>query len=131
MKRFVILLALGLVFACSHGRTPQFPAAASPADAGQVFVIRNDNLFDWWLSVKVTYNDAVIARIRAGEHVAFQVSPGLHTVGVADRGISVAVEGRRRYYFLISAEDSPAGFEIERLDPSRGEEWVARTRPVR
>jgi hypothetical protein len=59
------------------------------------------------------------------------VSPGLHTIGVADRGISVAVEGRRRYYFLISAEDSPAGFEIERLDPSRGEEWVARTRPVR
>jgi hypothetical protein len=130
MKRFAILLAVVLAVACSHGRTPQFPAAADPAGAGQVFVVRNDNLFDWWLSVKVSYNDVVIARLRAGEHVAFRVPPGLHTVGVADRGISVAVEPNRRYYFLISTEDSPAGFEIERLDPGRGEEWVAKTKPV-
>jgi hypothetical protein len=80
--------------------------------------------------VKVTFNDVVIARLRAGEHVTFPAAPGLHTVGVAERGISVAVERQRRYYFLISAEDSPAGFEIERLDPSRGEEWVAKTKPV-
>jgi hypothetical protein len=130
MKRFAIFIAVGLAVACSHGRTPQFPAAADPAGAGQIFVVRNDNLFDWWLSVKVSYNDVVIARLRAGEHVAFRVPPGLHTVGVADRGISVAAEHGRRYYFLISAEDSPAGFEIERLDPRRGEEWIARTKPV-
>jgi hypothetical protein len=130
MKRFVILLAVVLTLACSHGRTRQFPAEADPARAGQIFVVRNDNLFGWGLSVKVTYNDAIIARLRAGEHVAFRVPPGLHTVGVADRGISVAVEPNRRYYFLISAEDSPAGFEIERLDPGRGEEWVAKTKPI-
>ena len=41
MKRFAILLAVALTIACSHGRTPQFPAAADPAGAGQVFVIRN------------------------------------------------------------------------------------------
>jgi len=130
MKRALLVLSVFLAAACSHGRTPNFPSAADPAGAGRVAVVRNDNLFGWWLSVKVTLDDAVIARIRSGEHVVFQVPPGLHTVGVADRGISVAVEKDRTYYFLISAEDSPAGFEIERLDPRRGEDWVSRTRPA-
>jgi hypothetical protein len=130
-KAFLLLLTVFLVTACSHGRTTSFPTAADPDALGQVVVIRNDNLFGWGLSVKVTFNDVVVARLRAGEHVAFPAAPGLHTVGVAERGISVAVERHRRYYFLISAEDSPAGFEIERLDPGRGEEWVAKTKPIR
>jgi hypothetical protein len=102
-----------------------------PAGAGQMAVVRNDNLFDWWVSVKVTFDDRVIGHIRAGEHMVFQAPPGLHTIGVADRGISVAVEGNRKYYFLISADTSQAGFEIERLDSRRGEEWVSKTKPLR
>ena len=130
MKRAFLFLTIFLSTACSHGRAPSLPSAADVAGAGQVAVVRNDNLFGWWLSVKVTLDDAVIARIRSGEHVVFQVPPGLYTVGVADRGISVAVEPNRKYYFLISADDSPAGFEIERLDPRRGEDWVTKTTPT-
>jgi hypothetical protein len=130
MRPALLLLTLLLTVACSHGRTTSFPSAANPDQLGQVTVIRNDNLFGWGLSVNVTFNDVVIARLRAGERVTFPAAPGLHTVGVAERGISVAVERQRRYYFLISAEDSPAGFEIERLDPNRGEEWVAKTKPI-
>jgi hypothetical protein len=130
MRNALLLLTLFLAVSCSHGRTTSFPSAANPEMMGQVTVIRNDNLFGWGLSVKVTFNDVVIARLRAGERVTFPAAPGLHTVGVAERGISVAVERQRRYYFLISAEDTPAGFEIERLDPSRGEEWVAKTKPL-
>jgi hypothetical protein len=128
--KHVLLLTVLLTAACSHGRTASFPSAAHPETLGQVVVIRNDNLFGWGLSVKVTFNEVVIASLRAGEHVVFPAAPGLHTVGVAERGISIAVERHRRYYFLISAEDSPAGFEIERLDPGRGEEWVAKTKAV-
>jgi hypothetical protein len=130
MRQALLLLTLFLAVACSHGRTASFPSAANPDMMGEVTVVRNDNLFGWGLSVKVTFNEVVIARLRAGEHVTFPAAPGLHTVGVAERGISVAVERHRRYYFLISPEDSPAGFEIERLDPGRGEEWVAKTKPV-
>jgi hypothetical protein len=130
MKRALLLLAIFLTAACSHGRTPNFPTATDPAGAGQVAVVRNDNLFDWWLSVKVTLNDAVVAHIRAGEHVVLHVPPGLHTVGVADRGISVAVEPNRIYYFLIGTDESQAGFGIERLDPMRGREWIVKTKPV-
>lgn len=130
MQRAFLLLAVFLVTACAHGRTPNAPPAVGPAGAGQVAVARNDNLFDWWVSVKVTFDNAVIAHIRAGEHMVFQAPPGLHTIGVADRGISVAIEGNRMYYFLISADTSQAGFEIERLDPRRGEEWVAKTKSI-
>ena len=131
MQRAVLLLAVFLVAACSHGRTPNAPPAAGPSGAGQVSVVRNDNLFDWWISVKVTFDGEVIANIRAGEHMVFQAPPGLHTIGVADRGISVAIEGNRMYFFLISADTtSQAGFEIERLDPKQGEKWVSKTKPL-
>jgi hypothetical protein len=130
MQRAFLLLAIFLAAACSHGRAPNAPPAAGLAGAGQVAVVRNDNLFDWWVSVKVSFNDRVIAHIRAGEHLVFQAPAGLHTVGVADRGISVVIEPNRMYYFLISADTSQAGFEIERLDPRRGEEWLAKTKPI-
>jgi hypothetical protein len=130
MKRAFLFLTILLTAACSHGRSPNFPSATDPVGAGQVVVVRSDALFGWWFPVKVTYDDAVIASLRSGEHAVFRVPPGLHTVGVADRGISVAVEQNQRYYFLISTDDSPAGFEIERLDPKRGEEWVSKTKPT-
>jgi hypothetical protein len=130
MKRALLLLTLLLTAACSHGRTANFPGGTDLPGAGRVAVVRSDHLFGWWLPVTVTFDDAVIAHLRSGEHAVFPVPPGLHTVGVSDRGISVAVEPNRKYYFLISTEDSPAGFEIERLDPGRGEEWLSQTRPT-
>lgn len=130
MKRALLFFSVLLLTACSHGRAPSLPPAADPTGTSQLAVVRNDNLFDWWFSVKVTLNDEVVARIRAGEHVVLQVPPGLHTVGVSDRGISVAVEPNRTYYFLISADESQAGFGIERLDPMRGREWIVKTKSV-
>jgi hypothetical protein len=130
MKRAWLLFTVLLLAACSHGRSPSAPSAADPSTTGRVVVVRNDNLFDWWFSVKVTLNEAVVAHIRAGEHVAFNVPAGLHTVGTSDRGISVVVEPHRSYYFLISADESQAGFGIERLDPMRGREWFIKTKPV-
>jgi hypothetical protein len=130
MKRATLLLSIFLLAACSQGRALNVPSAADLSNAGQVVVVRNDNLFDWWLSVRVSLNDAVVAHLRAGEHVMLQVPPGLHTVGVSDRGISVAVEPNRAYYFLIGTEETQAGFGIERLDQMRGREWVSRTKPI-
>jgi len=39
MKRALLLLAVFLTAACSHGRTPNFPTATDPAGAGQVAVV--------------------------------------------------------------------------------------------
>ena len=129
MRRTALCLAAALLLiACAHGRTPNMPAVTE-SDSGQVVIARNNNLFGWWLSVAATYDEAPIAHLRSGEHVAFRAAPGIHTVGVAGRGISFAVEPNRKYFFLISADDSQAGFDIERLDPTRGEEWLAKTKP--
>jgi hypothetical protein len=124
----LVLLAAVLVGACAHGRTPN-PSTAPEAGSGQVVIARNNNLFGWWLSVAATFDEAPIAHLRSGEHVAFRAAPGIHTVGVAGRGISFAVEADHKYFFLISTDDSQAGFDIERLDPARGEEWAAKTKP--
>ena len=126
----LVLLAAVLAVACAHGRTPNLPAAPETG-SGQVVIVRNNNLFGWGLSVAATFDEAPVAHLRAGEHVAFRVPPGLHTVGAAGRGISFAVEANRTYVFVISADDSQAGFDIERLDPTRGEEWIAKTKPTR
>ena len=76
MRQAVLLLTVFLMVACSHGRTDSFPSAVKPDTLGEVVVIRNDNLFGWGLSVKVTFNDVVIARLRAGEYVTFPAAPG-------------------------------------------------------
>lgn len=129
MRRLVIVLLCALAAgACAHGRAPH--PAADDTGSGRVVIVRNDNLFGWGLSIAATFDEVPIAHLRAGEHVAFRAAPGLHTVGVAGRGISFAVEPGRTYYFLISADDSQAGFDIERLDPRRGEEWAAKTKPT-
>lgn len=128
MRRLVLVSLIALVAgACAHGRAPH---PADDTGSGRVVIVRNDNLFGWGLSIAATFDEVPIAHLRAGEHVAFRAAPGLHTVGVAGRGISFAVEPGRTYYFLISADDSQAGFDIERLDPRRGEEWVAKTKPT-
>lgn len=130
MKRVPVLLTVLLMIGCSHGVTENLPSGVDPADAGYVAVIRNNTPFGWGVSVKVTLDDRVVAHIRAGEYVTFYVTPGLHTVGVANRGFSVPVERNRKYYFLISTDSSQAGFEIERLGSGRGEEWISKTRPT-
>jgi hypothetical protein len=124
----LVLLAAVLAGACAHGRTPNLPTGQE-AGSGQVTIVRNNNLFGWGLSVAAMCDDVPVAHLRAGEHVAFRAAPGLHTVGVGGRGISFAVEPNRKYFFLIGADDSQAGFDIERLDPTRGEEWAAKTQP--
>ncbi len=129
MKRLLAVWSAALLIACAHGKTPEFPAGAiEPADAAQVYVIRSNELFGFGLSVGVNLNDATIAHLRAGEHIRFVVPPGLHRIGIRTSGVSAALDRGRTYYFLISVDDSPAGFEIERLDGGRGEEWLTKTR---
>jgi hypothetical protein len=129
LRRIVLVLtAAAMIGACAHGRTPDMPTAPE-AGGGQVTIVRNDNLFGWGFSVAAVFDDTPVAHLRAGEHVTFRAAPGLHTVGIFGRGISFAVEANRKYFFLISADDSQAGFDIERLDPTRGEEWAAKTKP--
>jgi hypothetical protein len=131
MKKLLIIVSLAFLFvACGHGKTRHFPTGADSSNTAEVFVIRNNNLFGWGFSLKVYFDDTVIARLRAGDHVSFHVETGMHTVGISKSHITVPFSAGQKYYFLISADISQFGFEIDRLGSLQGENWIAKTNPL-
>ena len=131
MKKFFILMAaITLLLSCSHGKTKNFPSAADPSNAAQVFIIRNDNLFGWGMSLEVALDGKAIAHLRAGEHVSFFIEPGFHSISVRESSVDASLRENRKHYFLISADSTQFGFEISRISNERGEKWVARTKSI-
>jgi hypothetical protein len=116
---------------CDHGTTEYFPDTGQTEDAAEVFIIRNNNLLGMGYSLKVQFDENVIARLRAGEHVSFFIEPGFHSVGTSDATITVPFATGQKYYFLISAQYSQFGFEIERISSLKGESWVAKTKQLK
>jgi hypothetical protein len=131
MKKTFTLAVLALhLLSCAHGKTDHFPTVADRADAAQVYVIRDNNLMGWGFSLKVALDDAIIARLRSGEYVSFYVKPGFHSVGIPDPTLTVPFAKGEKYYFLIGADYSQFGFEIQRISNEKGERWLAKAKPV-
>ena len=131
MNKILILAALtSLLLSCAHGKTKDFPTVENQSNAAEVFVIRDNNLVGWGFSLKVALNDDIIARLRSGEYVSFYVSPGFHSLGITKSSLSVPFAKDQKYYFLISPDYSSFGFELQRIDEKKGEEWLARTKPI-
>jgi hypothetical protein len=129
-NKLSLIIATLLLLACAHGKTDHFPTVADTADAAKVFVIRDNNLMGWGFSLKVALNDQIIARLRSGEYVSFYVTPGFHSIGISEPSITVPFAKGEKYYFLIGADYSQFGFEIQRIGNKKGERWLAKTKPV-
>ena len=131
MKNITILTALAfLLISCAHGKTDSFPTLDNPADNAHVYVIRDNNLLGWGFSLKVALDEAIVAGLRSGEYVSFYVKPGFHSLGISKPTMTVAFEKGRKYYFLVSADFSRFGFDIERIDNEKGESWLAKTKQI-
>jgi hypothetical protein len=131
MKKNVTLTALALLLiSCAHGKTDSFPTLDNPSDNAQVYVIRDSNLMGWGFSLKVALDDSIIARLRSGEYVSFYVKPGFHSLGISKPTMTVPFEKGRKYYFLISAEFSKFGFDIQRIGDEKGERWLAKAKLI-
>jgi hypothetical protein len=131
MKKLLALSLLILpLLSCAHGRTDNFPTLDNPAENAKVYVFRDNNLMGWGFSLKVVLDDSVIARLRSGEYVDFYVKPGFHTVGVNQSAHSFPFEKGHTYYFLISADYTQFGFELDRINDRQGEYWLERTKPL-
>ena len=131
MKKTLTLTVLALLLlSCAHGKTDRFPTVADTADAAHVYIIRDNNLMGWGFSLKVALDDAVIARLRSGEYVSFYVKPGFHSVGISEPTLTVPFAKGEKYYFLIGADYSRFGFEIQRIGNEKGAQWLAKTKPV-
>ena len=131
MKKLLLIVLLALmVTACSHGKSEHFPDRGQSPETAEIAIIRNNNLLGWGFSVKVYYDDMMIANLRAGEHLTFFVEPGFHSVGTSDSRITVPLNAGQKHYFLISAEYSQFGFEISRISNEKGESWITKTRAL-
>ena len=131
MKNKLILTALAfLLISCAHGKTDRFPTVSDTADAAHVYVIRDNNLMGWGFSLKVALDKSIIARLRSGEYVSFYVKPGFHSLGISEPTLTVPFAKGEKYYFLIGADYSQFGFEIQRIGNEKGERWLTKTEPV-
>ena len=130
-KNLILIILTLLLLSCAHGKTDDFPTVADTADAAHVYVIRDNNLMGWGFSLKVALDESIIARLRSGEYVSFYVKPGFHSLGISDEpALSVPFAKGEKYYFLIGADYSKFGFEIQRIGNEKGEQWLTKTKPV-
>ena len=129
-KLFALSLLTLLLLSCAHGKTDRFPALDNPAANAQVYVIRDNNLLGWGFSLKVVLDDSIIARLRSGEYISFYVKPGFHSLGVSEPTVTVPFEKGNKYYFLISAEYTAFGFDLQRIAKQQADYWLARTKPI-
>lgn len=129
-KTFTLTVLALLLLSCAHGKTDHFPIVADTADAALVYVIRDNNLLGWGFSLKVALDDAIIARLRSGEYVSFYVKPGFHSLGIPEPTLTVPFAKGEKYYFLIGADYSQFGFEIQRIGNEKGERWLSKAKPV-
>ena len=116
---------------CTSGKTQLFPSRGYSADAAEVTVIRENRLFGFGFSMKVLLDGEVIARLKAGQYVTFYMDPGVHTIGIPDSSVSAALEPGRKNYFLIQADSSQFGFEIERISEAKAEFWMKQSKPLK
>ena len=131
MRKLIILsFAALLALSCAHGKTEHFPKVENKSEAAEVFVIRDNNLLGWGMSLRVALDDSIIARLRSGEYVSFHVNPGFHSLGVTEPTLTVPFEKGRTYHFLISADYTKFGFDMRRIGTQQAEMWISRTRPI-
>jgi hypothetical protein len=129
-EKILLIFLTSILFSCAHGKTDNFPTVADTADAARVHIIRDNNFMGWGFSLKVALDDSIIARLRSGEYVSFYVEPGFHSVGISEPTLTVPFAKGEKYYFLIAADYSKFGFEIQRISKKKGELWLSKTKPV-
>ena len=129
-KAIPLAILAFLLFACAHGKTDNFPVVANTADAARVYIIRDSNFMGLGFSLKVALDDSIIARLRSGEYVSFYVEPGFHSVGISKPTLTAPFAKGETYYFLIGADYSKFGFEMQRISNKKGELWLSKTKPV-
>ena len=131
MKKYALIVMLTFfVAACTSGKTASFPSLQFSANVAEVTVIREKRMFGLGFSMKVLLDDEVIARLKAGEYVKFYTEPGVHSIGVPHSNTSAALERGGKHYFLIKADASQFGFEIERISERKAESWIAKSTPL-
>jgi len=129
-KYFLLVMVAFFLAACTSGKTELFPSRSYSGDAAEVTVIRENRMLGFGFSMKVLLDGEVIARLKAGQSVTFYTDPGVHAIGIPDSSVSAALESGGKHYFLIKADSSQFGFEIERIGDGKAEFWLNQSTPL-
>ena len=132
MKRFVTMILVAILLtACTSGKTEFIPSQTYSEDAAEVTVIRQRRMIGLGFSMKVLFNDDIIARLKANQYVTFYVNPGVHTIGIPNSQLTVALERAHKHYFAIQTDSSQFGFEIERISERKAVKWMENARAIK
>lgn len=130
-KNIVMLVALAMMLvSCSHGRTVYYPQPGDVENTCEVMILRDSNFYGLGLSLEVLLDDTVIAGVRSGEYMIFNVHPGMHALGIRQSIVSMAFEKGRTYYFCIGADESKFGFEFIEISEKRARELIKTFTPL-
>jgi hypothetical protein len=126
---FIALLAF-LLSSCGHGKTEKIPTSGDMTNSAEVFILRDDTFFGLGMSLKVSLNNEVIAKLRSGRYITFFAPPGFHTLSVKNSSVTAMMAKGLRYHFLIKPNDTEFGFEIGRISEERAEPFLERFKRV-
>jgi hypothetical protein len=131
MKRYATLIILAfLLAACTSGKTEFFPNRGYSAEAAEVAVIRQSHIFGIGFSMRILLNGQVIARLKNGQYVTFFVDPGIHTIGIPKSTLTAMLGSGRKHYFVVRADSSQFGFEIEGISEKEAASLMAQSRSI-
>lgn len=138
MKTIVLLVAAMFLTGClgRHGLIKSPPAVSSHGVAGEIFIVRNGNLFAGAQNYVVTFDSEEILGIGINEYTKFKVDQGDHSIGVSCVGgwapgthvneKPATIEAGKAYYFMARAGGVCA--VIEPLTEEVGRAWVAKSK---
>lgn len=140
MKKLLLSLSLILLSGCigPHGAMKKLPDVSSEENSGNIYIVRNGNLFGGGVNYVVTLDFREILGISTNEYTKFKVEQGGHHIGVICKGgwtpgshvdeKYADIKAGKSYYFMARAGGICA--VIEPLSEPDGERLVAKAKYV-
>lgn len=135
MKKIIICFGTLILAGCigPHGAMNALPPISSDKNAGDVYIVRNGNIFGSGVNYRVTLDTREILGIGTNEYTKFKLEKGEHKIGVICKGgwtpgahineKSTNIESGKSYYFMARAGGVCA--VIEPLSESEGQKYVS------
>lgn len=134
MKKLIaplICLALLTLTACSSLPQGPVPMAANAQNAAEVYIVRgSDSALLGLVSLNVTFDGAVIAKLGSNEYVRFTADYGFHTIGISDHAREWPLEKGRTHYFVIEVSGSEFGFALSSVSGDKALKLLSEARDV-
>ena len=130
MKNVLIaILLVTLACGCATKIYRAAPVLTNPNEYSEVIIIRNKSVWGSAGGIGIQLDGYKVASLSVGHHLRTKVNPGQHAVGTMSGSITLTLEPKQTYYFLVGIGMS-GDQNIERLDEVEAEKWVINSKEV-